>query len=256
MNVRDVTRLESFDASERFLNTGSAWHAAFDFPFAQPRRLLSNIGVPAQWDESVRYFGSFSRDGFVTLLNGYRSTRPAGDKQHFRVVDALARSCSPMTLYGTPVGKMFYEGAPRLLEADVSILPMRPREVKRVAVEGYPKLVAERFAGRRKYKAEELRKQTLDDQRTRKQILQGVARHSCAHFGFPVRVARAVRELALADGAGDVLDAILCAVQAAWSARHASRGIPAGCDAIEGWIVDPVLLERRVRVKCGVSQTV
>ena len=41
----------------------------------------------------------------------------------------------------------------------------------------------------------------------------------------------------VADGSGDLLDAAICAVQAAWASRQAGYGIPADAPAGEGWIV-------------------
>ena len=41
----------------------------------------------------------------------------------------------------------------------------------------------------------------------------------------------------IADGSGDLLDAVICAVQAAWAARQPGYGIPASAPAGEGWIV-------------------
>ena len=44
------------------------------------------------------------------------------------------------------------------------------------------------------------------------------------------------------DADGDSLDAVLAAVQAAWSwvRRDEDYGVPQDCDRVEGWIVDPV----------------
>ena len=44
------------------------------------------------------------------------------------------------------------------------------------------------------------------------------------------------REL-VADGSGDLLDAAICAVQAAWAAGKPKYGIPADAQRGEGWIV-------------------
>ena len=41
----------------------------------------------------------------------------------------------------------------------------------------------------------------------------------------------------IADGSGDLLDAAICAVQAAWATRQPGYGIPADAPAGEGWIV-------------------
>ena len=47
---------------------------------------------------------------------------------------------------------------------------------------------------------------------------------------------------------GDQLDALLCAVQAAWAYSQADDnfGIPVYCDSLEGWIVDPSLVSEDV----------
>jgi hypothetical protein len=46
----------------------------------------------------------------------------------------------------------------------------------------------------------------------------------------------------------DNLDAVLCAIQAAWAytQRDEGYGIPAGCNKDEGWIVDPAMWEIRL----------
>jgi hypothetical protein len=46
---------------------------------------------------------------------------------------------------------MFFEGAPRLLKAGVSILPCHPTDDSRICVEAYPRLVAKKYL-QRKYK--------------------------------------------------------------------------------------------------------
>jgi hypothetical protein len=50
----------------------------------------------------------------------------------------------------------------------------------------------------------------------------------------------------VADPSGDKLDSVLCAVQAAWAytRRANGYGIPANCDPLEGWIVDPNMVDR------------
>ena len=63
------------------------------------------------------------------------------------------------------------------------------------------------------------------------------------------RIAQAALEnmgqgLVMVDAQGDLVDAVLCAVQAAWAWRRKDDGwgIPQGCDRLEGWIVDPAVL--------------
>jgi hypothetical protein len=71
---------------------------------------------------------------------------------HMRTTDVLAGQRSPMMLYRVPVGKKFFEGAIRLLRANVSILPCHPTTDSRMVVESYPALVADRFIGKQSYK--------------------------------------------------------------------------------------------------------
>jgi hypothetical protein len=50
--------------------------------------------------------------------------------------------------------------------------------------------------------------------------------------------------MAVSNPSGDVLDAVLCAIQAAWAflKRHDGYGIPSDVDLLEGWIIDPHLI--------------
>ena len=48
-----------------------------------------------------------------------------------------------------------------------------------------------------------------------------------------------IRQRCLDDASGDSLDAVLCAVLAAWAWRRRAEGwgLPADTDPLEGWIV-------------------
>ena len=52
-----------------------------------------------------------------------------------------------------------------------------------------------------------------------------------------LRATPAMEQALFVDGSGDLLDAVICAVQAAWAARQAGYGIPASAPTGEGWIV-------------------
>jgi hypothetical protein len=251
LQIGEIECFIDFPAFEGFLHSGSRWRAGFDFPFGQPRRLTKNLGLAEGWPEVVSFLTAGTRAEFVRMLDAYRAPRPKGDKQHRRNVDVLARSCSPMMLYGTPVAKMYFEGAPRLLVAELSVLPMHPTTNDRVAVEAYPKLVACRYANGAPYKTEKRTLQTQARRKTRTRILDGLKQHGKRDYGFYVTVSLHIRTAAIDDPTGDVLDAVLCAVQAAWSFRHQEPldGIPDDCDRLEGWIVDPVLLAEQSSVQ-------
>jgi len=58
-------------------------------------------------------------------------------------------------------------------------------------------------------------------------------------LGIRLDASRRIEQLALEDGSGDTLDALICAVQAAWGwqRRDSTYGLPAHVPAGEGWIV-------------------
>ena len=125
--LEHLRRLTSFDEFENFLKQPGPWMAGMDFPFGQPRTLIQNLGWPKTWAGYVRYVSRMSKEEFVDTLTNYSQGRAAGDKHHLRQTDRLAKSRSPMMLYRVPVGKMFFEGAPRLLKAGLNIPPCHVR---------------------------------------------------------------------------------------------------------------------------------
>lgn len=64
----------------------------------------------------VDHVSSMDRKAFRKALDDYRTPRQPGDKEHRRHTDIAAGSISPQKLYGTPVGLMFFEGAPRFTQ--------------------------------------------------------------------------------------------------------------------------------------------
>jgi hypothetical protein len=246
--VTDLLRLSDFDRFERGLALPGPWIAGFDFPFGQPRRLLEGLGWPADWEAAVRRFSAMTRAELENLLLLYRAARPPGGKEHRRATDTAAGSLSPMKTHGVPLAKMFYEGVPRLLGSGVSILPCRPRPDERLAVEAYPGLAARQLAGRRSYKHDERRKQTGARAAARRDLVAALRSPRLAElYGFELSCGHFLTDALVRDARGDLLDAVLAAVQTAWawSRRQEGFGIPAGADAVEGWIVDPATLGPR-----------
>jgi hypothetical protein len=180
-------------------------------------------------------------------LTEYRQAREPGDKHHRRETDRLARSQSPMTLYGVPVAKMFFRGVPLLERCRVNIIPCRPLNKDRYAVEAYPALVARRYIGKSKYKSDDRRHQTAEREDARRRLLEILQGPRLAQdFGLQLDLPDALTEEFVADASADRLDGLLCSLQAAWSWQRRDRnyGIPAGIDPLEGWIVDPGLAHR------------
>lgn len=221
------------------------WIAGIDFPFGQARSFVENIGWPRDWVGYVRHAGELGRSGFREALDRYREVRAAGDKEHRRATDVAAGSISPQKLYGVPVGLMFFEGAPRLLASGVSIPHLREGDPQRTALEAYPGVLARQFIGRRSYKSDTRKMQTEDQRAARCDLLKALRVHSPDRYGFSIE---APDDLCNDPGA-DHLDALLCAVQAAWAwtKREEGFGAPASLDPLEGWIADPSLLTQSAR---------
>ncbi len=247
LHVKETQAHTSFAAFEQFLRQESPWIAAFDFPFGQPRKLLGNLNWPQTWEGYVQHVAEMGKVAFEETLIQYQASRPAGNKQHTRATDRLAGARSPMMLHRVPVGKMFFQGAPRLLQAGISILPCRPNAINRIALEGYPALVAQRFVSKTSYKSDERKKQTLEQRAARQRIVDGIRSQRLQEvYNVKLELCATMADRLVQEPMGDELDAVLCAIQAAWAytQRGHGYGILPNCDAVEGWIVDPRMLER------------
>ncbi|MGB5202155.1 MAG: DUF429 domain-containing protein [Sedimenticolaceae bacterium] len=232
---------QDFAGFEAAMQRPGPWIAGIDFPFGQSRRFIETIGWPDTWPRYVDHVSRLGRQGFRTALDAYRKDRPAGDKEHRRATDIAAGSISPQKLYGTPVGLMFFEGAPRLKDAGVTLPGLQLGDPDRIAVEAYPGMLARTLIGRRSYKQDTRAKQTPAQHQARRDML-GIIRRGGVEASHGVTVS-APDELA-DDPQADHLDALLCAVQAAWAWSQRTRdfGAPSDLDPLEGWIADPSLL--------------
>lgn len=246
LRVDHIQLIETFAAFEDFLKEDGPWVAGFDFPFGQPWALITDalFALPTDWSGYVGTIHGWGIRAWEERVTEFRDQQPVGFKERERIADGLARSRSPMKFYNPPVAKMFWQGAWRLHEAAVSIEPCRPLpDEQRVAVEAYPALVARRYAG--SYKSDSLQKQTPERLEQRHIMLEALRSPLFQHeWGFSVDIA-CVDEL-VADASGDRLDAVLCAIQAAWSYTQRKRGygVPGHRHPVirsEGWIVDPLL---------------
>jgi len=241
LTVKSCLILTSFAEFNAFLRGDGPWLAALDFPFGQPRKLVANLSWPQSWQGYMQIVASMSKAEFEDTLHSYRASRAPGDKLHLRVTDQLAGAISPMMLHRVPVGKMFFQGATRLFNSPISILPCRPMSDTRIAVEGYPALVARRFIGRRSYKSDMHSLQTIEKEMARREIVEGLRSEQLQEwYGLSVEMSDNLGNLLIKDAMGDMLDAVMCAVQAGWvyMQREKGYGIPVECDKDEGWIVD------------------
>lgn len=237
-----------FELFENFLDRDGPWIAGIDFPFGQPARLVRGLGWPHRWADYVALVAGLQMEAFESLLGDYRQRRPPGDKHHLRDTDRVAGARSPMMLFGVPVGRMFFHGAPRLLASGVSVLPCHPTATERVVVEAYPALAARKLLARRSYKNDSPRKQTSNRRAARMEIVQalGASRFTAA-YGLRLEIPDVVIGELVEDPSADFLDALLCAMQAGWAWRRRDDGYGIALDANpdEGWIVDPATVTGR-----------
>ena len=244
--IEGFERWPDFTGFERFLVAPGPWIAGFDFPFGLPRRFIANIGWPTDWHGYIRHVtGLGGRQAFRDALDHYRRDRPAGDREHRRDTDRAAGSISPQKIYGVPVGLMFYEGVPRLLNAGVTIPALHAGDPARIAVEAYPGALARHLIGRTSYKNDAREKQTERLASSRYDMMERILTQALrASHGLHIELSSSLAALACEDASGDHLDALLCAIQAgwAWNRRHENYGFPPQADRNEGWISEPTLI--------------
>ncbi len=140
-----------------------------------------------------------------------------------------------------PVAYMLHAGVPALLRAGAHLPGLHPGDVNRVALEGYPGLLAREVLGNVSYKSDDKSKQTSQRLIARKDLITALE-HGQTRLGLRLKLTHAQRDALIDDASGDSLDAVLCMLQAAWAQTQHENGaprygLPEGFDALEGWIV-------------------
>jgi hypothetical protein len=244
LRVEDAETLTDFGQFESWLQTPGPWVCGMDFPFGQPKGLVSALGWPAGWEGYVGEVTRLGKEGFEGAVRADMASRPYGSKWRYRLADRRSGSSSAMMLFRVPVGKMFFQGAPRLLRSGVAVEPCRPNGDPRVAVEAYPAVVARRFLGRASYKRDGV-PDTPERRGARERLVSGLGSETLRRaYGSTVAMDGAWKQRFTEEPGADALDSLLCAIQAAWAytKRNENWGVPPECDREEGWILDPALL--------------
>ncbi len=239
--VRDV---ESFDAFEAFLREPGPWLAGFDLPFSQPRTLIAHEGWPNTWVEFVAFYCSRPREQLRDTFRRWCNARPPGDKFAWRKADRPAGSSPAMRWANPPVAWMTHAGIGRMIDAGLVFpahahppraMHRRPESGKtRIALEAYPGFTARKVC-RGSYKSDVAAMQTPARTANRRLILQALVGGSA---GLLPRLALSPtwRRKLVADGSGDLIDAVICGLQAAHASLLPRYGLPADLDPLEGWI--------------------
>ncbi|MBD2187319.1 DUF429 domain-containing protein [Pseudanabaena mucicola] len=235
--IEKCYRFSDFENFMAFLLRSQKWVAGVDFPLGQPRKLVENLQWGKTWAEYINLVGQMTKLEFVETLNQYRHNRIAGDREHLRETDRITGAISPMKVYGVPVGKMFFEGAPRMLAAGFQVMPCHTTDDARTVIEIYPALLAKRLIGRSSYKSDQRQKQTVEMRLLRQEIINQMrSQNGQAHLNFGINLKPKIIDEAINDPSGDTIDAILASIQTALAIRQPNYGIPENCDRIEGWI--------------------
>jgi hypothetical protein len=226
----------SFDSFALWLQQPGPWVGAFDFPFGLPRELVLALGWPTAWLPLMRHYAGLSREQIRDQFAAFCDARPAGGKFAHRAFDVAAGASPSMKWVNPPVAFMLHAGVPLLIDAGVHLPGLHAGDEQRVALEGYPGLLARELIGGRSYKSDEVAKQTPERLIARKDLIEALAQGR-TRLGLRVRLSHAQHDALAADASGDRLDAVLCLMQAAWAAQQPGHGLPAEVDPLEGWIV-------------------
>jgi len=249
----DVEALIDWPSFDAFLLRPGPWVAGFDLPFGLPRALVETLGWPMTWRALIEHYAALDRSTIRDLFAAYCDARPAGSKFAHRATDLPARSSSSMKWVNPPVAWMLHAGVPRLIAAGVAMpgLDDDPTTVDaaRVALEAYPGYLA-RSITRASYKSDTRAMHTTARRDERARIVEAIERGRHL-FALSIEVDDAQRASLIDEGSADRLDALLCAVQAAWAWQrhvdgHPRYGLPDEVDPLEGWIVG-VPVDRRSR---------
>ena len=241
VQVSALERLECLRAFEACLLRPVEWTGAFDLPFGLPRELVEQLQWPTTWRACIEHYAGLTRADIRNTFAMFCDARPVGGKFAHRATDIPAGSSPSMKWVNPPVAYMLHAGIPVLLRVGAHLPGLHAGDVSRVALEGYPGLLAREVLGKTSYKSDDKAKQTADRLIARKDLITALE-HGQTRLKLRLKLTHAQRDALVDDASGDALDAVLCLMQAAWAqARHDEGaplyGLPIDLDPLEGWII-------------------
>ncbi|MEY2621689.1 MAG: hypothetical protein RIT26_1509 [Pseudomonadota bacterium] len=240
MRLHEIKALAQLDDWEAWLAETSDWVGGFDLPFGLPRELIEHLAWPKEWAACMDHYAALSRADIRATFKAFCDARPVGQKMAHRATDGPAGSSPSMKWVNPPVAYMLHAGVPRLRRVGVHLPGLQAGDPQRVALEAYPGLLARELIGKTSYKSDDKAKQTPERWVARSDLLQKLELGQ-TRLELRLQVGNALREQLLNEPKGDVLDAVLCMVQAAWALQQHQAGQPQyglpACDPLEGWIV-------------------
>ncbi|MEQ1535667.1 MAG: DUF429 domain-containing protein [Burkholderiaceae bacterium] len=241
VSLSKLEQIQTLDGFSAWLKQPTNWVGAFDLPFGLPRELVETLCWPTDWKACIDHYASLSREEIRTTFKAFCDARPVGGKFAHRATDVPAGSSPSMKWVNPPVAFMLHAGVPRLVEAGVHLPALHAGDKKRVALEGYPGLLAREILKSRSYKSDDKAKQTPERLIARKDLVTQLELGQ-TRLNLRLKLTHAQRDALIDDASGDSLDAVLCMLQAAWALQQHEKGgknygLPAKTDALEGWII-------------------
>jgi hypothetical protein len=193
---------------------GALW--SLDFPFGLPVEVM---GEGTHWAEQFVFIGEWGDDGYGAGLECVRRSKLLRGCKHIRRLTDIEER-APFDPYHYRIIYQTFHGmrdvlAPLRGRRHTAILPFHYRRLataRRVLVEACPASTLKRLnLPHQNYKQPEGGPLTSKRRRTRRAILEGLARHVCIRERDRRRIMR--------NGGGDALDAVLAAVGALRSWR-------------------------------------
>lgn len=244
VHLHELLSFTTLEAWQDWLQSRPAWVGAFDLPFGLPRELLAAWGWTDAWEPGMQRYAALARSELRERFKAFCADRPVGAKFAHRQTDGPAGSSPSMKWVNPPVAWMMHAAVPRLLAAGAFFPGLGGRRgSRRIALEGYPGLLARDLIGRRSYKADAAARQTPERQAAREALLERLQGEGSVRLGLRLHLQPAQRALLVADASADALDAVLCLMLAAWGHTRARAGpgpgygLPLDMDPLEGWIV-------------------
>lgn len=233
-----------------WLHQPGAWLGGFDIPFGLPRELVEQLAWPIHWEACIRHFATLGRAEVRAQFSSFCAARSPGSKFAHRATDRVAQSSPSMKWVNPPVALMLHAGVPLMLDAGICFSGLHvgdPMAVDaqgaplRVALEAYPGMLAREVLGRQSYKSDGRAKQTPERLIARKTLVTALELGQ-TRLDLRLKLSHAQRDALVDDASGDMLDATLCLLQAAWGYRQHRAGVPRfglpkEMDPLEGWIV-------------------
>jgi len=232
--IRELVSLQDYEA---FLRESEPWLGGFDLPFGQPRSLIEHEGWPIDWPVFVEFYCSQPRATLRDTFRRWCDARPVGEKFAWRKADKPAGSSPAMRWTNPPVAWMMHAGIGRMLEAGL-VFPAHGYGTTsphgRIALESYPGFTARKVC-RTSYKSDSASQQTPERAANRHAIFSALV-SGTAGLDIMLEITPAWTSRLLDDGSGDLLDAVICGLQAGHAAALENFGLPYDLDPLEGWI--------------------